>query len=200
MALQASLPPGHAERGLTLIELVVTVGIIALAAGLGYEGLAQRPAQAHAAATAFGGLVRSARALAAVTADPTAGGTGATIGVVRDGGEYIATLYAYRPILGAARAPVAVAEAPLRTSTDLAVVSGTANVEPPFALFFSSSGHASAQTAFTVGVTPPLATEPACSPQTGIVIAFIDGVHNQAHPVSCEMAQLDLDTSIPLAR
>ena len=189
----------RSELGFTLIELVVTVAIVALAAGLGYEGLAERPAQAHATAVAFAGLVREARALAAVTADPAAGGTGATIGVVRDGNRYVATLYAYRPILGAARAPVAVAEAPLQTATAVELVSPTATAEPPFALFFSSSGHASAQSAFTVGITPPLAAEPLCSPQAGIVIAFRDGVHDQAHPVSCEMAQLDLDTNVPPA-
>jgi hypothetical protein len=49
-------------------------------------------------------------------------------------------------------------------------------------------------------MTPPLAAEPACPPQTGILVAFIDGVHNQAHSVSCEMARLDLDTSVPIAR
>jgi prepilin-type N-terminal cleavage/methylation domain-containing protein len=185
------------EFGFTLIELVVTVAIVALAAGLACEGLAERPAQAHVTAVAFAGLVREARALAAVTADPAAGGTGATIGVVRDGDRYVATLYAYRPILGAARAPVAVADAPLQTATALALLSPTATAEPPFALFFSSSGHASAQSAFTVGVTPPLATEPACPLQSGIVIAFRDGVHDQAHSVSCEMARLDLDTSVP---
>jgi prepilin-type N-terminal cleavage/methylation domain-containing protein len=193
-------PREHAERGLTLIELVVTVAIVTLAAGFGYEALAARPAQAHGTAAAFAGLIREARALAAVTADPTAGGTGATIGVIRDGDRYVATLYAYRPMLGAARAPVAVADAPLRTATELAIVSGNTTVEPPFALFFSSSGHASAQSAFTVGVTPPPAAEPACPLQSGIVIAFIDGVHDQAHSMSCEMAQLDLDTSVPIAR
>jgi prepilin-type N-terminal cleavage/methylation domain-containing protein len=200
MSVAGRPPPGGAELGLTLIELVVTVAIVALAAGLGYEGLAQRPAQARSTATAFAGLVREARALAAVTADPNDGGTGATIGVVRDGDQYVATLYAYRPIQGASRAPVAADAPPLRTTTGLAIANGSATVEPPFALFFSSSGHASAQAAFTVGVSPPPATEPACPLQTGIVIAFIDGVHNQAHPLSCEMAQLDLDTNVPIAR
>jgi prepilin-type N-terminal cleavage/methylation domain-containing protein len=193
--------PGHGEHGLTLIELVVTVAIVALAAGLGYEGLAGRPAQAHSAAVAFAGLVREARALAAITADPAAGGTGASIAVVRDGDAYVATLYASRPILGAMLDPVAASAAPpLRTSTALAILSANRLVEPPFALFFSASGHASAQGGFTLGASPPLAAEPACPQVTGIVIAFIDGVHNQAHPISCEMAQLDLDTSVPLAR
>jgi type II secretory pathway pseudopilin PulG len=40
------------------------------------------------------------------------------------------------------------------------------------------------------GVT--LASEPACPLETGIVIAFIDGVHDQAYPLSCEIAGLDL--------
>jgi type II secretory pathway pseudopilin PulG len=185
----------------TLIELCVTVAIVALAAGSCCETLAQRPAQARSSAAAFAGLVREARALAAVTGDPTAGGTGASIGVTRDGDNYVATLYAYRPIRGATVTPQAVSNPPpLRTSTDLAIEASGSRSEPPFALFFSSSGHVSAQTGFTIGSTPALATEPACPLQTGIVIAFIDGVDDQAHPLTCEMAQLDLDTSDPVVR
>jgi hypothetical protein len=185
----------------TLGELVVSLAIAAIAAGSCYEGLAERPAQARSTAEAFAALVREARALAAVTGDPAAGGTGASIAVARAGAEYVATLYAYRPILGAAAAPVAAPDTPpLRTMTDLAIARDGTLVEPPFALFFSASGHVSAQTAFTIGTSAPLAAEPACPLETGIVIAFIDGVHDQAHPISCEMAQLDLDTSSPIAR
>lgn len=192
---------GHRERGTTLIELVVAVGVVAIAAVACFEGLAQRPAQARSTAAAFAGLVREARALAAVSGDPVGGGTGATIAVVREGDQYIATLYTYRPILGAVTVPVAAPNsAPLRTSTSLAIEHDGALAGPPFAVFFSSSGHASAQTAFTIGLTPPLAAEPACPLHSGILIAFIDGVHNQAHAISCEMAQLDLDTAYPIPR
>lgn len=192
--------PRRGESGTSLIELIVVVAIVTLAAGFGFEALAQRPAQARAGAVAFAGLVSEARALAAITGDEgVTGGSGATIGVVRTGDEYVATLYAYRPIAGALRAPIAVTNAaPFRTPTAIAIVQANRLIEPPFALFFSTSGHASAQAAFQVGVDAPLAAEPACPLQTGILIAFIDGVHNQAHALSCEIARLDLDTLMPV--
>lgn len=196
---RGATPPAGSERGATLIELVVAVATIALMAGLAFETLAQRPAQAASAAVAFAGLVAEARALAAITADPAAGSTGATIAVVRDGDAYVATLYAYRPVRGALRTPLpAAGTPPLRTSTALAIVAGNGQLAPPFALFFSASGHASARAPYTLGVDAPLADEPACPLETGIAIAFIDGVHNQAHPISCETAQLELDIQSPL--
>ncbi len=192
---------GRGECGMTLIELVVAVAIVAIAAGSCYEGLAQRPAQARTTAEAFGGLVREARTLAAVTGDPLSGGTGASISVVRNGDKYIATLYAYRPIAGAATAPVrAVNTPPLQTPTELAIADAGELIEAPFALFFSASGHVSAAGGFTIGTSAPLAAEPPCPLRTGIIIAFIDGVHDQAYVLSCELAQLDLETRITLAR
>jgi hypothetical protein len=187
---------------MTLIELVVTVAILTIAGGCGYAALAQRPAQARSTAVAFAGLVTEARALAAITGDPTlGGGSGASIGVVRDGDAYVATLYAYRPIAGARGAAVtSAASLPLRTTTELALDAGTGLVEPPFAVFFSASGHASAQAPFRLGVDPPLAAEPACPSRTGILVAFLDGVAGAAYPISCEMARLDLDAPVPIAR
>jgi hypothetical protein len=176
--------------------VVVLLAIVAIAAGLGCEALTQRPAQARATAIAFAGLVAEARALAAITADPGQnGGTGASIAVVRQGDDYVATLYADRPIAGALRTPLAVADTPpLRTTTALALIDANGSRPPPFALFFSASGHASASAPFTIGVDAPPAAEPACPVATGIVIAFRDGVHDRAYPISCEMAQLELDT------
>jgi type II secretory pathway pseudopilin PulG len=178
---------------MTLLEVVVLVAIVAIVSALGYAALAQRPAQARSTAVAFAALVAQARALAAITGGPD--GSGASIAVIREGDDYVATLYAFRPILGAGRAPVAEPNTPpLRTPTALELVQPNGPIEPPFALFFSASGHASAQAPFRVGVDAPLAAEPVCPLETGIVVAFIDGVHNQSHSISCEMAQLDLDT------
>jgi prepilin-type N-terminal cleavage/methylation domain-containing protein len=190
--------PGAAERGTTLIELIVVVAIVSLLAGLGCASLAQRPLQARSTAVAFASLVAQARALAAATADPAAGASGASIGVTRDGDAYVATLYAYRPVAGG-RGPVAVADSPpLRTFTKVAIVTAGGLREPPFALFFASSGHLSAQAPYTIGVDGTLAAEPACPLASGVGIAFVDGVDNQVHPLSCEMAALDLDTSAAL--
>lgn len=191
---------GASEAGLSLIELVVAVAIIALAAGMAFESLAARPAQARTTAAAFAELIAEARALAAVTTATTpGGGSGATIAVVRDATGFTATLYAYRPIAGAARQPQRAATPPLHAMTEIALVADAAAVEPPFALFVSAAGHISAQAPFTVGSDAPLAREPGCPP-AGLVIEFADGVHDRAYAVSCEMARLDLDTSVPLAQ
>jgi prepilin-type N-terminal cleavage/methylation domain-containing protein len=187
------------ERGLTLIEVVVAAALVVLVAAFGAASLSARPAQAAMSALTFAGLVREARALAAVTADGSAqAGSGATIGVTSDASGSVATLYAYRPIQGALHEPVAVARAPLRSAASLAIVDGGVLRGPPFALFFSPSGHVSSGIPYTVGVDAPLAAEPACPLQTGIVIAFRDGAHDQAHALSCAMARLDVQTSVPL--
>jgi hypothetical protein len=174
------------------------VAILAIVAGGCYETLGQRPAQARATAVAFAALVADARALAAVTGDAS-GGTGATIAITREGEFSVARLYANRPIRGVSASPTrALNTPPLRTTTKLAMLEKNGPVEPPFALFFSASGHLSAYAPFVVGSDPGLAAEPDCPLATGVIIAFIDGVHNGAHALSCELARLDLDTTLPV--
>jgi type II secretory pathway pseudopilin PulG len=192
--------PRSAERGTTLLEVVVLVALVALAAAAGGAALAQRPAQATTDAAAFAGLVSEARALAAITVGSAPGdGSGATIGVVSTANGVVATLYAYRPIQGAVHGPVRAANSvPLMAGSTLAVAQNGTRVNPPFAFFFSPSGHVSAAVPFTVGSNPALAGEPACPAATGIVIAFLDGVHDGAHVLSCEAAQLDLTASAAL--
>ncbi len=191
--------PGSAERGFTLVELLVTVAIVILVAGLAFESLAARPAQTRATAVAFAQLIAQARALAATSAGSgVAAGSGATIGVVRTGSGVTATLYAFRPMSAAADQPVRAANAPpLQTTTPVALEIGGALLEPPFALFFSASGDASAAAPFTVGVDAPLSAEPPCSVATGIVLEFGAGQQSQAYALSCQMAILDVDA--PLA-
>jgi hypothetical protein len=191
---RSNVRPRASERGTTLLEVLVAVAAAGSAAAL-----AQRPARAATDAAAFAGLVGEARALAAITVGSTpGGGGGATIGVVTTATGDVATLYAYRPIAGAQHQPVAAAGAPSFTAAGLALLAGGALVRPPFALFFSPSGHVSAQAPFLVGSDAALEREPACAAQTGIAIAFLDGVHDQGHALGCEAAQLDLATSIAL--
>ncbi len=182
------------ERGFTLVEMVVTVGLLLVIGGSAYASLAQRPAQAHATAVGLRAFVEEARSLAAVTgAAATGGNSGATIGFTRDGDTYVATLYAYRPIAGTT-APVAQPNTPpFRTRTAIALNLAGRDIEPPFAIFFSVSGHAGAQAGFSVDRSPPPAVEPACSLSTGIVLSFDDTHQTQLHAISCEMARLDVD-------
>ncbi len=200
--LRARHDPHSAQAGFALVEVVAMVAILAVVAGFAFETLAQRGAQARSTAVAFAGLVAEARALAAVTgADKLDGGSGASIGVVRDGDVYVATLYAYRPVLGASQVPIRQPDTPpLRTLTALALRTAGGVAAPPFALFFAPSGHASAQPDFTVTVSAALATEPACPPETGIVVEFTAANQTAAHAISCELAQLELTPAPAPAR
>jgi len=180
-----------AERGTTLIELAVVVALLAIACGVGYATLAQRPAQARTTAIAFAALVAQARARAAV--NEVAGG-GTSIAITSTGGQTIATLYLGRPIRGNAQAPIVAPNVPpLRTTTIVTLTSGGNAVGPPFTLFFSASGHASAAAPYALDSDAPLALEPVCPAKTGIIIGFRDGVDDQTHAISCELARLDLD-------
>ncbi len=175
------------EDGFTLLETLVVVALIALVAGIGVESLAQRPAQARSAAIAFAALVDEARTRAALSAD------GASIGVTNDDGTSIATIYAGRPMRGAAVPEVVAQTAPLRTPTTLTLVVGAATLAPPFALFFSPAGHVSALGPYRLGTDAPLAQEPDCPPASEITLGFVDGVHDQRYRLSCEMPRLDLN-------
>lgn len=186
-------PTSCAEGGFTLVEIVVVVALLLVLGGSAFEALAQQPAQAHATAVRFAALVAQARSLAAVNGNAAPGG--ATIGVERDGEDYVATLYANRPILGA-KYPLAREPAPaLRTTTAIGLSANGAPSTAPFALFFSASGHADAAPGFHVRMSAPLAAEPPCPLATGIVVVFSDATQTQAHAISCEMAQLNLDAA-----
>ncbi len=186
----------NAQRGFTLLETTIVAGVLALAAACGYETLAQRPAQARSTVVRFAALVDEARALAAVHGDAASGdGTGASIQVVREGDTYVATVYAYRPIAGAAQQPVPEPDlAPLRTTTALTMTQAGVERVPPFAVFFSASGHASARAPYSLGIDAPLVVEPACPATSGLIISFDDGRSIQHHALRCEMAQLNIVT------
>jgi hypothetical protein len=146
----------------------------------------------------FAQLVAQARALAAISAvSNDDGGSGASIGIVRDGDVDIATLYRFRPASGAAHQPQAQTDTPpLRLATAITLDVDGAPVAPPFALFFSVAGHVSAQAGFAIGVSPPLAAEPVCPLTTGILLTFHDSHQSQTHALSCELAELDVDATV----
>lgn len=63
-------PPRSGERGMTIIEVLMVVFIIGLAAGIVVLTIPQRPTQEQAAAQAFAKLVRDAQDQAILTGQP----------------------------------------------------------------------------------------------------------------------------------
>ncbi|MBV8584244.1 MAG: type II secretion system protein, partial [Candidatus Eremiobacteraeota bacterium] len=160
----------ESERGYTLIETVVTVGILAvlLAAG-GFWMVGMHPGALAQSTDDYDAAMSSARALAMSSTN------GATLvfaprNAGRDG--FALRVYAGRP-----SAPGAV-----QPSTAMPVVSDATISErslgvPPFALFVSASGHVSGKSAYPAidasgtATFAPLAVEPMC-PAGGFVLTF----------------------------
>ncbi|MHB8148082.1 MAG: type II secretion system protein [Vulcanimicrobiaceae bacterium] len=165
---------GSSERGFTLIEVLVAVGIMALlAAAGGVWMLATRPAALRAAVDGYDASMASALALAAT------GGNGATL-VFRprtDGrGSALAgftlDVYGGRPTGAGAVS----ASGTMRVVSDASVVEKTLGT-PPFALFLSTAGHPSGQAAYPpTGANgspafPAIAQQPPC-PAGGFILTF----------------------------
>ncbi len=158
------------ERGFTLVETVVAVGILAmlLAAG-GVWMLGFHPAALAAATHGYDAALTDARELA------QSGGNGATL-VFAPRAEglagFVLRVYAGRPnapgAVSATTAMPLVADASVREATLGA---------PPFALFVGASGHVSGLADYPALATDgtatftPLAGEPACPP-AGYTLTF----------------------------
>jgi prepilin-type N-terminal cleavage/methylation domain-containing protein len=158
------------ERGFTLVETVVTLGIIAmLLAASGAWLLAMHPGALVHATDDYDAVLASARGLAATS------GNGATLVFApRAGGVPGFTMRAYagRPV--SANAVVASNAMPVESD---ATISEATLGQPPFAIFIGASGHASGQAAYPAidatgnATFPVIANEPAC-PAAGFVLTF----------------------------
>ena len=160
---------GARERGFTLIELVVAVGIgiVLLMAG-GVWLLGMRPAALRNAADDFDANLAAARAIAGTS------GNGATIAFLPRTGTsgFVMRVYSGRPT-----ASGVVRRTSVMDLTSGATVSEATAGAPPFAIFLSSAGFASATGRYPNVAAdgsvafPAIARQPAC-PVGGIVLTF----------------------------
>jgi len=174
------------ERGFTLIETVVAVGIgvMLLVAG-GVWMLAMRPGALRNAADNFDANLAVARAIAGGS------GNGATIAFLPRTGTpgFIMRVYAGRPT-----ASGAVTNAGVMDLVSGAAVSEATFGTPPFAIFLSSAGYATGTARYPNvaaggSVTfPAIAQQPPC-PAGGIVLAFTNaqGAHD-TRTLQCNVA------------
>ena len=161
------------QRGFTLIETVVTLGIVAvlLTAG-GVWMLGAHPGALIGAADGYDAALASARAIAA------AGGEGATLVFAPRGARetpvagFTLRVYRGRPAPG-----VGVQPTTAMPVTSYASVSEKTLGKPPFSIFIGASGHVSGAAAYPPAgadgdaAFAPIATEPPC-PKGGFAIAF----------------------------
>jgi len=188
------------ERGFTLVELLVAVGIVAvLSVGIITLALAQRPGALAAATQEFDASLAAARAVAATS------GNGATIVVaprtVQAGQKplpgFVLTVYRGRPT--AANAVTATTVMPL--VSDVAIQEATLGA-PPFTIFLSSAGHASgiaSYPSFDARGKPgfsPVAQQPSC-PKGSLTLTFTSTNATQMRMLPCRT--LVLGTPQPLA-
>ena len=131
----------EAERGFTLVETAVTMGIVAvlLAAG-GAWLLAMRPGALMHATSDYDAALASARGIAITS------GNGATLVFApRSGGVPGFALRAYSGRPASAGAVIATTVMPV--DSDATVTEATLGA-PPFAIFIGASGHASGKAAY----------------------------------------------------
>ncbi|TAM74012.1 hypothetical protein EPN44_12465 [bacterium] len=163
-----------------LIDLMLTVGLVALLAGAaGALALSSRPLGAGDAAARLATLFDAARAQAA------ADGDGATILFSRAayGEGFVAALYRHRPLPGTELAPAGIE--PYASSARIALA-GVAQ-EPPFAIFVDGTGSVGAA-AWDIG-QGALATEPQCVVALELTIAA-EGGRVERRSVPCAQATL----------
>ena len=173
------------QRGFTLVELVVAVGIVALLAVAATLSLALRPGALRATVASFDASFATARAIAATS------GNGATIVVAPRSDAhgrlpgFTLRIYRGRPTAANAVAladvPAVVAEADVREA---------ALGAPPFAIFLSSAGNASGLASyptFASDGTPrfaPIAAQPPC-PSGGLSLTFSSAHASQTRVLPC---------------
>ena len=186
------------QRGFTLVETVVAVGIVALLTATVWLSLALRPGALRATIASFDASFATARAIAATS------GNGATIVVLPrtdTHGNHLPgfTLRLYRGRPTAANA-VTLADVP-ELDADAAVREATLGA-PPFAIFLSSAGNASGLASYpTIASdgTPqfgPIAKQPPC-PNGGLVLAFASAHGTQTRVLPCGATAFG--SPIPLA-
>lgn len=156
------------ERGFTLIELVVAVGIAVMLLGGALWMFAMRPAAVRHAVDEYDGELAVARAIAASS------GNGATMvfAPAMRGSGFTIAVYAGRPTA----ANAVTATQAISATNDASVRERTLGA-PPFAVFFDSAGRASGQASYPAfdpaghAQFATLAQQPPC-PRGDLLLTF----------------------------
>jgi prepilin-type N-terminal cleavage/methylation domain-containing protein len=175
----------RAQRGFTLIETIVVAAILAVLASAAVISLAQRPGALASAVTGFDASLAAARAIAATS------GNGATlVFAARANGStalpgFTLTVYRGRPTAAGTVTPTTV----MAISSDVSVREASLGT-PTFAIFLSSAGHASGQSAYPAfggsgaPTFAPIGSQPPC-PSGGFVLSFADAHATQTRILPC---------------
>jgi prepilin-type N-terminal cleavage/methylation domain-containing protein len=185
-------------RGFTLLETLVVISIVSLAALAAAPLFGVRPADRHLAARALQSTLAETRALAesnAATPLVPAGGATLVVEPVSGGSTTRLTVYRSRPIAGT---PPLVRDLgfPARSLPVTVTIPGLTRVGEAFSIFVSSSGYASVAANYAYDPSRPqtLVTDPGCD-DDGLTMAVADATGTETHPFACRGARYDADAN-----
>ena len=166
------------QRGMTLLELVVTVGIMVLVT-VAFVSFAQG-ARSYAAQS---GVQQFDAALAYAQSIAANSGNGATLVFAPSAEGFVLTVYSGRPTF--ANALGASSIAPIHATGS---VSEAKLGAPPFSVFLNGAGHASASQG-AVGPGSVIANDPGCpAGETSVTLQLRDPRTTVTRTLSCRSA------------
>jgi len=183
-------------RGFTLLETLVAISIVSLAALAASPFLGVRSPHRHLEARMLQSALAETRALAEANAATTlaaAGGATLVIEPLAGGSTTRLTVYRSRPIAGTPPLERDIGF-PARELPVTVTVPGLAREGQPFSIFVSSSGYASIAANYAYDPAHPqtLANDPGCN-DDGLTIAVTDDTGTETHPFACRGARYDAD-------